>query len=345
MLGHYSTANFIAFLAVIAVFLWIDLHAHKKDEPITLRNAAIWSCVWIALALAFGAYIGITHGLDDASLYLSGYFLEKSLSVDNLFVMMAIFSSFGIKGNYQHRILYYGILGALVLRMIFVAAGNTLVQLFGAYALAAFGLFVLWSAWKMWQQMRKPEEDIEDYSNHWSVKFTRRFLPVSTTLHGHDFFVKEPSSSGGRAFWKATPLFLCLIIVELCDVMFAFDSIPAIIAITQDPFLVYTSNIFAILGLRSLYFLMAAAAKMLVHLEKAVIVILAYIGIKMLLGVTGLVHIPPLVSLAVVLGLLVGGVVVSFIWPEKEADGSDELPMDGAFVPVEIKTDERDRRQ
>lgn len=243
MLGHYSTANFIAFLVVIAVFLWIDLHAHKKDEPITLRNAAIWSCVWIALALAFGVYIGISHGLDDASLYLSGYFLEKSLSVDNLFVMMAIFSSFSIKGNYQHRVLYYGILGALVLRMIFVAAGNTLVQLFGAYALAAFGLFVLWSAWKMWQQMRKPEEDIEDYSNHWSVRFTRRFLPVSTTMHGHDFFVKEPSASGGSSIWKATPLFLCLVVVELCDVMFAFDSIPAIIAITQDPFLVYTSNI------------------------------------------------------------------------------------------------------
>lgn len=318
MLGHYSTANFLCFLAVIAVFLWVDLHAHKKDEPISMRNAAVWSCIWIALALAFGAYIGVTHGLDDMSLYLSGYFLEKSLSVDNLFVMMAIFSSFAIKGNYQHRVLYYGILGALVLRMIFVAAGSTLVQMFGAYALAAFGIFVLWSAWKMWQQMRKPEEDIEDYSNHWSVRFTRKFIPVSPTLHGHDFFVKEPTASGALA-WKATPLFLCLVVVELCDVMFAFDSIPAIIAITQDPFLVYTSNIFAILGLRSLYFLMAAASRMLAHLEKAVIVILAYIGVKMLIGVFTSVHIPPLVSLAVVLGLLLAGVVTSFIWPEKEA--------------------------
>ncbi|MDR2573135.1 MAG: TerC family protein [Desulfovibrio sp.] len=322
MIGHYSTTNVIIFFLIVAGFLWLDLHAHKKDEPITLRNAASWSCVWIALALCFGAYIWLTHGLDDASLYLSGYFLEKSLSVDNLFVMMAIFSSFAIKGNYQHRILYYGILGALVLRMVFVAAGNTLVQLFGAYALAAFGLFVLWSAWKMWQQMHKPEEEIEDYANHWSVRFTRRFIPVSTTLHGHDFFVREPAAAGENAVWKATPLFLCLVVVELCDVMFAFDSIPAIIAITQDPFLVYTSNIFAILGLRSLYFLMAAASRMLVHLEKAVIIILAYIGIKMLLGVGGLIHIPPLASLAVVLGLLAGGVLASFIWPSKEGQTS-----------------------
>lgn len=318
MLGHYSALEFIVFLIIIAVFLWVDLHAHKRDEPISLRDATLWSLVWIALALAFGVYVGVAHGVNDASLYLSGYLLEKSLSVDNLFVMMAIFSSFAIKGNYQHRVLYYGILGALVLRMIFVAAGNTLVQLFGPYALAAFGLFVLWSAWKMWQHMNKAEEEIVDYSNHFSVRFTRRFIPVSPTLHGHDFFVRESPISGGPAVWKATPLFLCLVVVELCDVMFAFDSIPAIIAITQDPFLVYTSNIFAILGLRSLYFLMAAASRMLVHLEKAVILILAYIGIKMLLGVGGVIHIPPMTSLAVVFGLLAGGIVASFLWPQAE---------------------------
>lgn len=338
MLGAYSTTHLIVFLGVVALFLWIDLHAHKKDEPITLRNAAMWSCVWIALALAFSAYIGFDHGLDAMSLFLSGYFLEKSLSVDNLFVMMAIFSSFAIKGHYQHRVLYYGILGALVLRLVFVAAGTTLVELFGPYALAAFGLFVLWSAWKMWQQMNKPDEDIEDYSNHWSVRFTQRFVPVAKTLHGHDFFVKEKSEKNDSLIWKATPLFLCLVVVELCDVMFAFDSIPAIIAITQDPFLVYTSNIFAILGLRSLYFLMAAASNMLVHLEKAVIVILAYIGVKMLVGVATDFHIPPLVSLAVVLGLLVGGIVASFIWPEKEEEQTPEL--EESKIPVETKAQE-----
>ncbi len=318
MIGQYSTGSIIAFFVTIGVFLWIDLHAHKKNEAITLRNAALWSCLWISLALSFGVYIGVSHGLDHMWLFFAGYFLEESLSVDNLFVIMAIFSAFAIKDEYRHRVLYYGILGALVMRMIFVAAGNTLVQLFGPYALAAFGLFVLWSAWKMWQQMQKPDEEIEDYSQHWSVRYTRKFIPVSPNMHGHNFFVKEASTPGGALIWKATPLFLCLVVVELCDVMFAFDSIPAIIAITQDPFLVYTSNIFAILGLRSLYFLMAAASNMLVHLEKAVIAILAFIGIKMLIGVAGLGHLSPLASLAVVLGLLASGIAASFIWPEKK---------------------------
>ncbi|CAK7033091.1 MAG: Putative membrane-bound redox modulator Alx [Desulfovibrio sp.] len=322
MIDHYSTVNVLVFLVIIAVFLWVDLHAHKKDEPISVRDAAIWSCIWISVAGAFGAYVGVTHGADAAWLYFAGYLLEKSLSVDNLFVIMAIFTAFAIKDKYQHRVLYYGILGALVLRLLFIAAGSTLVEMFGPYALAAFGLFVLWSAWKMWQHMHKPKEDIEDYSDHWSVRFTRRFIPVSPTVQGHDFFVKEPDVPGGKHIWKATPLFLCLIVIELCDVMFAFDSIPAIFAITQEPYLIYTSNIFAILGLRSLYFLMAAASRMLVHLEKAVIIILGYIGIKMLVGVATGSHIPPFVSLAVVIGLLAGGVAASLIWPAQE--GAEE---------------------
>lgn len=331
MIGDYSTGSIIAFFALIAFFLWVDLHAHKKNEHISLRNAAMWSCIWISLALSFGVYIGFSHTLDDMWLYFAGYFLEESLSVDNLFVIMAIFSAFSIKGEYRHRVLYYGILGALVLRMLFVAAGTTLVQMFGTYALTAFGLFVLWSAWKMWQQMNKAEEEIEDYSNHWSVRYTRKIIPVSMTMHGHKFFIKEARNPGGPQVWKATPLFLCLVVVELCDVMFAFDSIPAIIAITHDPFLVYTSNIFAVLGLRSLYFLLAAASKLLVHLEKAVIAILAFIGIKMLLSVSGLIHMPALTSLAVVLGLLVAGVAASFIWPEKEEapENTDTESVDG----------------
>ncbi len=157
-------------------------------------------------------------------------------------------------------------------------------------------------------------------------------LPVSPRLHGHDFFVKEAATPGGRAVWMATPLFLCLVVVELSDVMFAFDSVPAVIAITQDPFLVYTSNIFAILGLRSLYFLLAAAKRYLCHLEKAVIVILAYIGVKMLLGVAGVVHLSPLLSLGVVLGLLIAGIVASLIWPENEEDASEApVGQDAAF--------------
>jgi tellurite resistance protein TerC len=180
----------------------------------------------------------------------------------------------------------------------------------------AFGLFVLWSAWKMWQEMRKPKDEIEDYTNHWAVAWTQKFMPVHNKLDGHNFFVKVQED--GQLVRKATPLFLCLVVVELCDVMFAFDSVPAIIAITQEPFLVYTSNIFAILGLRSLYFLLAAAKRFLCHLEKAVIFVLVYIGLKMLLGVAGVIHIPPMFSLAVVCVLLAGGVLASIVWPEKD---------------------------
>ncbi len=314
MLGHYTIYHLIGFFIGVAICLLVDLYAHKKDAAISMRSALAWSIFWIVLALGFAVYIGVTHGIGDASLFLSGYLLEKSLSVDNLFVIMAIFASFSVKDEFQHRVLYYGILGALVLRMVFVAAGSSLIKLFGPYALAGFGLFVLWSAWKMWQQMHSDKEEIEDYSNHWSVNYTRRFLPVYHKMDGHNFFVKV--QEGGKFIWKATPLFLCLVVVEISDVMFAFDSVPAVIAITQDPFLVYTSNIFAILGLRSLYFLLAAAKRYLCHLERAVIAILVYIGLKMLLDVAGVVHFPPLVSLAIVMALLTGGVVASFIWPE-----------------------------
>lgn len=313
MLGEHSLLEIIIFFVVIAVCLWCDLHAHKADKPVSARNAAIWTCIWVSLALGFAGYIGFNFGADQAQLFLAGYLLEESLSVDNLFVMMAIFGSFSIKDEMQHRVLYYGILGALVMRLIFVAAGSSLVALFGPYALAGFGIFVLWTAWKMWQGIRNKKEEQEevDYSNHWAVRYTKRLIPVHPHLNGHDFFVKV--EEGGKFIWKATPLFMCLVVIELSDVMFAFDSVPAIIAITHDPFLVYTSNIFAILGLRSMYFLLTAAKRYLRHLEKAVVVILAYIGVKMMLDVSGIAHIPPMISLAVVMGLLALGIVASFL--------------------------------
>jgi len=164
----------------------------------------------------------------------------------------------------------------------------------------------------MWQESRKPEREIVDYTHHWAVAAVRRFMPVSPRLDGHNFFTRLD----GR--WHLTPLFLCLVTVEMADVMFAFDSVPAIIAITQEPFLVYTSNIFAILGLRSMYFLLAAAKRYLVHLEKAVIAILAYIGVKMLVQVFADFHLPPMYSLGIVLGLLLIGVVASFLFPPKD---------------------------
>ncbi|MDR1045063.1 MAG: TerC family protein [Candidatus Adiutrix sp.] len=309
MLGEYSWVELTIFCVIVAAALLVDLFAHKQDRAISMKNAAIWSVVWVSLGLGFALYVGLTHGRDQSYLYLAGYLLEKSLSVDNLFVFMAIFSSFAVRDEYQHRVLYYGIIGALILRLIFVAAGASLLAMFGQWAMTAFGLFVLWSAWKMWQESRKPEHETVDYTHHWAVGTARRFMPVSNVLHGHDFFAKID----GR--WFMTPLFLCLATVEMADVMFAFDSVPAIIAITQEPFLVYTSNIFAILGLRSMYFLLAAAKRYLRHLEKAVIAILAFIGLKMLVQVLTGFHIDPLHSLAVVMGLLIAGLVGSLIWP------------------------------
>ncbi len=321
MLGGHSIWEVLIFFGCVFFFLWLDLFSHKDNKVVSVKDATLWSAIWVLLALAFMGYTWWGFGADQAQLFLAGYLLEKSLSVDNLFVMIAIFTSFGIKDELQHRVLFYGILGALIMRFIFIAAGTQLVELFGAYALAAFGLFILWTAYKMWQQMGSENESVEDYSTHWSVKITGRFMPIYPHLEKERFFVRtdkdgvlQPKGSSG--ILKATPLFLCLIVVEISDVMFAFDSVPAIIAITQDPFLVYTSNIFAILGLRSMYFLLAAAKRYLRNLEKSVIAILAFIGIKMMLAVTGVIHLPPMVSLSVVGALLFIGIASSFL-PEK----------------------------
>jgi len=307
----------IIFITVVILFLIIDLKSHSEDKPISLRNAAAWSAIWITVSLIFAGYVAYRWDTEKMSLFLAGYFLEKSLAVDNLFVFMAIFSSFAIADKYQHRVLYYGILGALILRFIFIAVGTSLLWL-GDWVLGLFGLFVLWTAWKMWQTMRQGGEEITDYTNHWSVRYTKRAMPIYPKLVGHKFLTRQGGSLA------VTPLFLCLICIEVADVMFAFDSVPAVIAVTQIPFLVYTSNIFAILGLRSLYFLLAASKRVLIHLEKAVIGILAYIGIKMLLAVFGVIHIPANVSLIVVLGGLLVGVVASLLLPGRSVAVEEE---------------------
>ena len=333
MLGEYTIGNIAIFAGLVVGALLLDLFAHKQDKAISMRDAALWSVFWIVLSLAFALYIGIGHGREQGMLFVTGYFLEKSLSVDNLFVFIAVFSSFSIRPEFQHRVLYYGIIGAIIMRMLFIGLGTSVIAMFGKWALTAFGIFVLWTAWKMWQQSKEEEKEMEDYSDHWSIRMTKRLFPVSPKLDGHNFFTRI------NGILHVTPLFLCLITIEIADVMFAFDSVPAIFAVfagLKDPlplgtqtFLVYTSNIFAILGLRSLYFLLAAANRFLVHLEKAVIAILTFIGIKMLLGVVSIgdfsLHIPAEVSLTIVLGLLVVGVVASYIFPEKKdaGDGSE----------------------
>lgn len=334
---EYSTTSIIIFSIVVLLCLAIDLYAHKQDHDVSVRSAVMWTIFWVIVSLAFGGYVYFSHGAEDAQAYLSGYLLEKTLSVDNLFVLMAIFASFGIPNKYQHRVLYYGILGALVLRLIFVGLGAAFVSHFGDTALTIFGIFIIWTAFKMmqaaglwaliysWftrQPVQKVEEEEIDFTKHWSIRFFRYLFPVAPHLDGHKFFVKRTdiSSDTHKKYigWAATPLFLCLITVEFADVMFAFDSVPAVIGVTKEPFLVYTSNIFAILGMRSMYFCLAAAKQALVHLEKAVIGILMYIGLKMLVGVFGEIHVSATTSLCVVLGFLTAGVLASLVFPAKE---------------------------
>ena len=322
----------VVFFCAILFSIYIDLVSHRHSKEITVKNAALWSIFWISLALSFYFYLYFRFEPEWADLYLAGYVLEKSLSIDNLMVFVAIFTSFGIKDHLQHRILYWGILGALIFRAIFVVIGT---GLFAASPWIGFifAAFVLWSGWKMLRGGDDNEEEIEDYAHHWSVRLVGKMMPIFPKLVQEKFFVKHNElnaeqiiSVTRQGLRYATPAFLCLMAIETSDVAFAFDSVPAVIAVTQEPLLVYAAMIFAILGLRSLYFILAALTKYLVHLEKAVIALLFFIGIKM--GIqswnhavfdTGI-HISANVSLYIVLVVLFIGVVASFILPGKEED-------------------------
>jgi tellurite resistance protein TerC len=331
----------VIFFSVVALSVYVDLRAHRTATEIGLKDAALWSVFWIGLAGAFYVYLFVRFGSQWANLYMAGYVLEETLSVDNLMVFIAVFASFGIKGALQHRILYWGILGAVVFRAIFVVAGTSLF-LASAWVGFLFAAVVAWSAWKM-QTSDGGDGEIEDYSNHWSVRLAKRVLPVFPRLHGDRFFLvrqmvddlrdADPSivlQGSQRAALFATPAFLCLLAIETTDIMFAFDSVPAVIAVTQEPLLVYSAMIFAILGLRSLYFVLSALTRYLVHLEKAVIVLLYFIAAKLALqsinhtiGDTGI-DIGAGASLAIVLGILALGVVASLVFPgTEEASDSD----------------------
>jgi tellurite resistance protein TerC len=319
-----SLPSIALFGVLVVFFLWLDLFAHRGATRVPLRSALGWSLLWVSLALGFAAYLGTSFGRDRAWLFLTGYLLEQSLSVDNLFVFIAIFASFAIRDSVQHRILYYGILGAIVLRFVFIGLGTTLLVAGEMHALmhtavyALFGVLVLVSAYQMFRAVEDGDGEIEDYTDHWSVRWARKLLPVHPQLEGAAFFARRD----GR--WLATPLFLCLVTVEASDLAFAFDSVPAVIAVTREPFLVYSSNIFAILGLRSMFFLLSAARRYLCHLEKAVVAILVFIGVKLLVDAfhTQLgallgrpVEISASRSLVIVLVMLGAGVLASLLFP------------------------------
>ena len=318
----------ILFVVLASAALFIDLFAHRKNQPIPLRSAVLWSLFWVAVALVFAAFLWWHHGSETASLFLAGYLLEEVLSVDNLFVMMAIFSWFNIPTQYRHRVLYWGILGAVVFRLVFVLIGSSLFAL-GAYVELLFAVVVGWTAVMMLKNQQQ-EDAPEDYSQHLAYRLVHRFFPVSSRLQQQAFFVSPEQLSDdeknliknhrtfARARWIATPLLLCLAVIELSDVMFAFDSVPAVIAVSREPLIVYSAMMFAILGLRTLYFVLEALQNQLVHLEKAVIALLFFIALKLALSASahlfqhGL-EISANLSLLIVIAILTVGIVASLL--------------------------------
>lgn len=294
----HETILYILFFVILWVSVRRDNYQHKKDKQVSINSALKETLFWICIAVVFGGLVYFLRGTQAATEYFTGYILEKSLSVDNLFVMMAIFSSFLIPDKFRHRVLYYWILWAIVLRLLFISVWTFLLS-FGPIVLTIFGVIVIITAVKMLIEIRdeKEENSHHDYSQWKIAKFIQRFVPVAKDLHGHDFFTKI---DGKR---HATALFLALIVIELSDVLFAFDSLPAILSITQDTFIIFSSNIFAILGLRALYFVLEAIGKKLKHISYAVIAILFFVWMKMILSIAWI-HIHSLISLGVILMFL-----------------------------------------
>jgi tellurite resistance protein TerC len=320
----------LSFIVLILLLLALDLGVlNRNDHVITTREALGWTSFWVALALLFlvAVYymyeqhwlgIGTEPGYDPTGLkasihYFEGWLIEKSLSLDNIFVIAMIFRFFGVPLQYQHRTLFWGIIGALMLRGAMIAAGVALIRKF-SWTIYVFGGFLVLTAIKL---MIAPESD-PDLENNRIVKLVRRVYPVSPTLEGHNFFTRV---DGRRAI---TPLFLVLLLVESSDVIFAVDSIPAIFGITQDPFLVFTSNIFAILGLRSLYFVLAQLLHTFRYLQASLVVVLAYVGFKMILS--NHIQIREWISLSVIGGALLVGALASVIIKPKLEDVELEGP-------------------
>ncbi len=294
----------------IVVMLAIDLFAHRKEHVIGFREAAWWSAVWVGLAIAFGGLVWAVLGPNAAVEYTTAWLLEKSLSVDNLFVFALIFGYFGVPKEYQHRALFYGVIGALVFRAIFITAGVAVISKFTA-VLFVFAAVLLWSAYKM----LKGNEDDFDPSTNIAVRLVKKLVPVQDEYEGTKFFVRK------AGVLVATPMLVVVVAIEAADLVFAVDSVPAVLAVSDDPFIVYSSNAFAILGLRALYFLLAGMLDRFHYLSKGLALILGFIGVKLVLQAahktisTSVPEIPSLVSLGVVVVVLVASVVLSLRRP------------------------------
>ncbi|WP_040338838.1 TerC family protein [Candidatus Blastococcus massiliensis] len=312
-------------LGLILGMLAIDLFAHRTAHVIAVREAAAWSAVWITIGVAFGAWVWWAHGAEFGQQYFAGYLIEKSLAVDNVFVWAIIFTFFAVPREFQHRVLFFGVLGALVFRGLFIAGGSVLIASFG-WILYLFAGFLLWTGVRM---IRQRDEHL-DPSTSRSLRLFRRYVPMTDAYHGQRFVIRR------AGVLMATPLLAVLVLVEITDIIFAVDSIPAIFAVTDEPFLVFTANAFAILGLRAMYFLLADLIHRFVYLKVGLALVLVWVGIKMLLKVD-VFYIPTTVSLAVITVLIGGSVVLSLRATRGQGRSALQPP---ATPPFRVATDE-----
>lgn len=313
-------ALWIGFTLFVLAMLALDLLVfHRKSHVVSLKEAGGWTVAWVALAMLFNTGIAAHFGKEAGLQFLTGYLIEKALSIDNIFVFVLIFAYFRVPDKYQHRVLFWGILGALVMRGAMVGVGTVLLERFH-WVIYVFGAFLVYTGIKMAFQK---QHDIEPQSNP-VIRLIRRIWPIADDYEGEKFFVRRPvEGKGTRVF--ATPLFVVLVLVETTDLIFAVDSVPAIFAITDDPFLVYTSNVFAILGLRSLYFLLAGVMHKFHYLQIGLSLILVLVGSKML--ISDWYKVPVGWSLAAIATVLTGSVVASLMFPKASAEeASTALP-------------------
>ncbi len=313
----------LLFIAIVIALLVLDLGVlHKKSREIGIRESLLMSGFYVTLGLLFAGFVWSQFGEQASLQYLTGFVIEKSLAMDNIFVIAMIFGYFSIPREYQHRVLLFGILGVIVLRGIMIAAGAAVVENYG-WVLYLFAAFLIITGIKMLFSSSEPY----DVENNPVLKFLRKRLPVTERLHGQKFLVRENDSATGKLKTYVTPLLLALIMIEFADLVFAVDSIPAIFAITTDPFIVYTSNIFAILGLRALYFALAALIHRFAYLKYALSVVLIFIGSKIFVAdMLGLAKIPPLISLGVTLAILASGIIGSLWATRNDTKALPEKP-------------------
>lgn len=287
-----------AVLGVILVMLAVDLIAHRRAHVIAVREAAVWSIVWVALGVAFGVLVWSLWGAEFGQQYFAGYLIEKSLAVDNVFVWAIIFAAFAVPREYQHRVLFLGVLGALIFRGIFIAAGAALIENF-SWILYVFAAFLIYTGWRMF---RSRNDHVHPEKSR-ILRLFRRLVPMTDAYHGQKFLIRK------AGIVVATPLLAVLVLVEVTDIIFAVDSIPAIFAVTSEPFLVFTANAFAILGLRAMYFLLADLIHRFIYLKIGLAFVLIWVGIKMLL--LDVLYIPTTVSLAVVATVIAVSIIAS----------------------------------